>query len=166
MKQSLQTEKDALAMLIRGVIADLSTRELDLMLTHDVVYIQGYDFGRELLEDDFTPALLRAAAARDSASTRSAALAAARSFARRLCRSEQIKSAGLDQKPWSIARATMIFPQDLRKDQNKVCRFRAVRASVVEILASTSRRAELGLSKTIEIWHTRASTHQCSALRN
>ena len=41
-----------------------STRELDLMLTHDVVYIQGYDFGRELLEDDFTPALLEAEALR------------------------------------------------------------------------------------------------------
>ena len=34
------------------------------MLTHDVVYIQGYDFGRELLEDDFTPALLEAQALR------------------------------------------------------------------------------------------------------
>ena len=41
-----------------------STRELDLMLTHDVVYIQGYEFGRELLEDDFTPALLEAQALR------------------------------------------------------------------------------------------------------
>lgn len=37
-----------------------SVRELDLMITHDVVYIQGYDFPRELHEDDFTPALLEA----------------------------------------------------------------------------------------------------------
>jgi hypothetical protein len=41
-----------------------SIRELDLMLTRDVVYIQGYDFARELAEDDFSPALLEARALR------------------------------------------------------------------------------------------------------
>ena len=41
-----------------------SVREMDLMLTRDVVYIQGYDFARELGEDDFSPALLEARALR------------------------------------------------------------------------------------------------------
>ena len=30
-----------------------SERELDIMLQHDVVYVQGFDFGRELNADDF-----------------------------------------------------------------------------------------------------------------
>ena len=34
------------------------------MLTRDVVYIQGYDFGAELRDDDFTPAVLEARALR------------------------------------------------------------------------------------------------------
>jgi hypothetical protein len=47
-----------------------SVRELDLMLTRDVVYIQGYDFARELREDDFAPALLEARALRQHMAAR------------------------------------------------------------------------------------------------
>lgn len=47
-----------------------SVRELDLMLTHDVVYIQGYDFARELHLDNFAPALLEARALRQHMASR------------------------------------------------------------------------------------------------
>ena len=33
-----------------------SERELDILLTRDVVYVQGYDFGRELSDDDYSNA--------------------------------------------------------------------------------------------------------------